>query len=407
MEQQTQNIISCVPPPHFIQQNAIFMDHNQLNENINQFRIIKKYNEIKELLNDIEELRKSTTITKKTKQLDKITVEIIYTISSIPIPLFQPHPLVSHKQKKAMRYSKFYGVGKGNYIRSKKKISYKKRKLDINKINKMHYKNYINLSKEQFEFLLIKVNFVVLKKKMKRKLGRKNSLFACLMYLKGNVSRFIICEFFGISYSTISRLIEENVLLIITALNNIININNLSTEAPHPILKVCGSIDHTHCRTSRSNLLQRENYRADKGHAYISTVITNREGIICHFETGFRGATNDNRVVAMSRERFPNKLCGDAGFRNTHLNILTPKDLPNPVLRALLNYERVVVEITNACIKRYGVLKNNWLNQKPYLHSFVALACAQLTNLQLMESPIRDKLNIKACDNIISNKITK
>jgi hypothetical protein len=186
-----------------------------------------------------------------------------------------------------------------------------------------------------------------------------------------------------------------------------IKLENLNNLTPHPIFKTYGAIDHTHCKTSRTNLLQRENYRADKGHAYISTVITNRNGIICHFESGFRGATNDNRVVEMCKINLENKICGDKGFKNTHINIITPRDISSVLLRPSLNDERVVVEITNSCIKRYSVLQNNWLNQKPYLHAFVALACAQLTNLKLINSPIRNDDSIQASDSLLISTLNK
>jgi hypothetical protein len=56
-----------------------------------------------------------------------------------------------------MKYSKYYGVVKGNYIRNKKIIYLNKIKIKIEKFDNIQYNKYTNLTQNQFKFLLSKI----------------------------------------------------------------------------------------------------------------------------------------------------------------------------------------------------------------------------------------------------------
>jgi hypothetical protein len=391
--------VSSIVPPPFLTNTC--NNYNRLNYDINVLEIKETIKQILFIIKQIVLLLDKLPENNSKRRIEINFMHIIKVIISVLPPMPPPPLLPSYIQRKAIRYSNDFGVGKGNYIRRKRK-NVRLKKNYLNKINENSYKKYINLDKYQFRYVYSKVKNIY-KCKRRSLMNLEEKLFMVLIYLKGNMSRSVLSDFFNISIASVSRYIEQCIILIVTALYSSIQIKDLNKTLPHPIFKTIGSIDHTHFKTSRTNLLQSENYRKDKRHGYIAMVVVNRTGKICYIDTGYKGSTNDNKVVQLSKFNNDNKLAADGGFINTKLNLVTPKHVSKNDA-PLLNFDRVVVEITNAFLKRYQVLSRNWINQKPYLQPFAAIACAQLTNLTLEKSPIRSNSEIMKIDELLSNK---
>jgi hypothetical protein len=389
--------------------NTISSSFNQIPEIDIQFEV----NCLKILKNQIKIQEKLDIINKKLddREMNKRLIfkyqKVLEIISSTPLFMISSLPLPTFKQRKALKRSYQFGVGKGKYKRSGSRKIQKKRKNHLKTIEPSLYPDYINLTSDMFSKLLNKVRSNNCKINYgSSKLTMEEKVFTTLRYFKGGNSLSILGNELGVSPSTLCKCITESSISLMTALSNEIKVDNLSSTEPHPALGTSGSIDHTHFTTGKSDVLQREKYRKDKGHANIAMVVVNREGLISYFNSGFRGASNDNRVVALSDlNNISNfKLNADGGFRSTHLNLIHPKNIPENASNALLKYERVIVEICNAYIKRFGILNSNWGNKKKYFQSVVSLVCAQLTNLFLREGTIRDKSIIEISDRPLNNE---
>lgn len=242
-------------------------------------------------------------------------------------------------------------------------------------------------------------------------LSPANRLLACLMILRQSCKFSVLQVNFGYSITTCSVDFRHVLMAIFVSERNSIKIPEQWNE-PHPLLNTVGSVDHSHFKIGRTRYDQSRYYRRDKGHAIIGQVTVDRCGNIIHLSVGYRGSSNDQLILSLSKiiSLLPkgSRLCADGGFRGKDLGVhlVIPEDLTDDeMLSHFQKVERVIVECTIGFIKRYEILSTRFRHNITLL-PIVAMVCACLANKFLKNHPIRTPESVESFDEHLKHHFT-
>ncbi len=352
--------------------------------------------------------------------LMKILKSLLYFPS---ISLLHILPPLTQDAKRMMYRAQFPGIGKGqNYFsKVKKKFSCYNDVFSTLKDDCAKFRKYSHLSLSQFSYVQSKLNpFLLLArseaKHYKYKFSSENRLLLVLMILNGFSSKSIEI-IFGVTNSYICKECYYIIPLIGKVLGpELISMENFyNSPYTDSIFGSFGSTDNYHCIIFRPPWdLHAPYYRADKGYNIATQVTINHFGRVCHFFSGVKGSTNDNLIRFMSGLPFE-KPCdtpvilvdggyiGQAGHQILWINPDYCKKAYTVVHEALQKFLRVAIEIRIGKIDSFGIFSKPMKFNRKLVPS-VVYACTVLSELDVMENPIRTAEEIEDFISVLKQK---